>query len=313
MKKIFTLVAVALTLAQIGCIKIVSSSDSNNLSENYYQWDTPQFDQSKFTMGNAVIAEQVKSLDIDWTTGQVDVVEDDVAQVTIAEIAKDSLSDSIKMCHWVDRSGQLIIRFKRPGKYKGDLSKHLTVKVPKGTRLNEIEINGISCDVKCFPAQNLDMDLPSGSTSTGKINVHDMKINTISGDVVVNQLACNELDVETISGNITVQGASLGECKIESVSGDVVVNQLAGNELDVQTASGDITVQGVSFGECEVVSVSGDVEFATNGSGHTISTSTISGDVKCKLAAVSDGGVYTIGSGKNAVDIETLSGDITIK
>ncbi len=94
--------------------------------------------------------------------------------------------------------------------------------------------------------------------------------HTVNGDVTVESVKCNEIKSSQVNGDIDIhQLVCEGTFLIETVSGDVKVNDGRCARCDISTVSGD--VRGVNFypGKISLNSVSGDIDI-NNEESHTI-------------------------------------------
>ncbi|MBS1348540.1 MAG: DUF4097 family beta strand repeat protein [Firmicutes bacterium] len=114
----------------------------------------------------------------------------------------------------------------------------------------------------------VDIWLPESFLQEGYIT-----LDSVSGDVVVEQLNGAQLDANTVSGNIELHRCTFTEMSLETVSGDIE-GTLLGNRgdyhIEYENLSGDVEINGPSdLG-------SGQLDIHLN---------TISGDIKLDFAA----------------------------
>lgn len=116
------------------------------------------------------------------------------------------------------------------------------------------------------------------------------------------------LDVSTVSGDVAVKGVA-GEQRLNSVSGDARVEGSA-HDLEVHTVSGSVELAPGSVGRTAVNSVSGSVRLRLPaGADARVSLSTVSG----KLDGVRGGGHVVLGKGTARIDVETVSGSVSLR
>ena len=120
-----------------------------------------------YTMGGASLDPSlVKGLSIDWLNDTVSVVSYDGSTVEISEISADPLNDTTTMYYRLTPDGLLSVKFSKSGAAlrSGSVpSKHLFVRVPRGHRLDEIEINGLGQYIGIDSVVCGDMELNSVS------------------------------------------------------------------------------------------------------------------------------------------------------
>lgn len=113
-----------------------------------------------------------------------------------------------------------------------------------------------------------------------------LQVHSTSGDVRVRNHR-GDLAVETTSGDISARGA-FSAARINSVSGTIDLDGASG-ALALRTISGDIEVREAMDTSLTVESTSGDVEFdGALARGSTSRVSTISGNVRVRLASLDD-------------------------
>ena len=89
--------------------------------------------------GGTVYSTEIKSLDIDWIRGDVEVViSEDDRYLSITENSEDELAESAQLRWWVDADGTLMVRSRDSGGYLASSmpKKKLTVRVPKDMMLS---------------------------------------------------------------------------------------------------------------------------------------------------------------------------------
>jgi len=110
------------------------------------------------------------------------------------------------------------------------------------------------------------------------------RIKTASGDVTVRG-GVHELIVDTASGDVRVSGSRLALLQADTASGDVVLESGTDKAL-IETASGDVRLHGLA-GDLTVGTASGDVsaKWQELAAGHAVTINTSSGDVSLTLPA----------------------------
>ena len=197
----------------------------------------------------------------------------------------------------------------------------ITVYVPRDSAL---ESAGVSTDFDIAGVQ-------------GGVNV-----NSVSGDIDVDE-AIGEIDVETVSGDVRVTDSE-GTMELASVSGDIEAFGTA-TRFDATTVSGDVKAKIGLTDLIDLSSVSGDLDINFElAKGGRIEARTVSGDItlifgnkpvnarfdidtgpggdiknsitddKAESSFIGSENVrFKSGNGKGSVELETMSGTITIK
>lgn len=178
---------------------------------------------------------------------------------------------------------------------------------------------------------NGDVDLEMG------LEVGQLSVRTVSGDVQFRDASCQELIFHSSSGDLDARGISSGSVTAETASGDVELTGGFG-AVKIGTASGDIDMTG-SVQELRCSSASGDVEAdlqqmpvqmdvasksgdceitLPGGEGFALQFSTVSGELYSDFTLVGPIGkrsgeaIYLDGGGRT-FRMSSISGDITLR
>lgn len=260
-------------------------------------------DLDKMSTGSAEFDKnEVKSIDINWTSGTVEIKNGNTNKVEISEnMSYDENSDNAM--RWSLDDGKLKIYDSKNAFgfhwFSFSMSpKKLTVTLPESISLDEFDISSASAD---FTAESINADTLDIETASGKITVDSFEgkkadINTASGTIDLNRVLAEDVDVETISGECTVTG------KIEKLNVSGVSSVL------------NLTV-GKNNSEINVETVSGNVNINTNcdESGFTANYSSVSGNFSSDFAGTNKNGKFIYGSGKADYNISTVSGNINVQ
>lgn len=280
-------------------------------------------------------ASNVTKINVSWYNGSVALVYTDGDTLSVSESGKDlSVSESL---HWVLKEDTLQIEFCESG-YVGKFSKldkKLTVEVPSGIDLAVVTTSaGIAADVGT--QNSVSLQATSGTIELANVTANGaIKLSTTSGDIKAKCSESEDLTAETTSGAIRAEtisargdvcmestGGSIRAERIDTLNGTVSLKSNSGSlradtlhcgRLTAQATSGAITL---GLYECENVtcrSTSGSVrlDLAQN-FGATVSIGTTSGSFGGSGYRTENGN-RVWGNGSCTVEIQTTSGNITIK
>ena len=260
-------------------------------------------DLDKMSTGSAEFDKnEVKSIDINWTSGTVDIKNGNTDKVEISENASYDKDDDNAM-RWSLDDGKLKIYNSKNAFgfnwFSFSMSpKKLTVTLPESISLDEFDVSSASAD---FTAESINADTLDIETASGKITVDSFEgkkadINTASGTIDLNRVLAEDVDVETVSGECTVTG------KIEKLNVSGVSSVL------------NLTV-GKNNSEINAETVSGNVNIKTNcdESGFTANYSSVSGNFSSDFAGINKDDKFVYASGKADYNISTVSGNIEIQ
>ncbi|MBO7577223.1 MAG: hypothetical protein J6T03_07135 [Bacteroidales bacterium] len=236
MKNITLLAAMALVAMLLPGCKLSQHRDVEDVFEKYTnkkgELNIGDYDKGgNYTMGGASLDPSlVKDLSIDWLNDTVSVVSYDGSTVEISEISADPLNDTTTMYYRLTPDGQLSVKFSKSGaSLKGENipSKHLFVRVPRGHRLDEIEINGAGHYI-----------------SLDSVVCVDMELNSVSNYLILNECeVADNVTINTVNSLELVASFSKlpQEMEINSVgsSATLYVPEDAGIELEVNGLASD--------------------------------------------------------------------------
>ncbi len=259
-------------------------------------------DESSYSVGDfSANADEISSIDIEWISGSVNISEYDGDGITVSE---DGFEDEDTQLRYRIKNGKLSIRFVKSGWRNGvifgignlSLEKDLTILVPKGKQLRE-----------------LDMELVSSRVEMDSISADDVDIDTVSGAVNIEDLTSNDIDIEGVSGAINLKDISGRTVDIDHVSGAIEFSG-AVREIDFNTVSGGITAE---FSEVpEIVSidaVSGSTDIRMPKTGISAEIDSVSGNVWAFGDKLGKSGEFTVGDGYMKLNVDTVSGGVEIK
>ena len=146
-----------------------------------------------------------------------------------------------------------------------------------------------------------------------------IKVKSISGDIVANDISSGSFLVEAVSGDISVDQLNTTQCELNSKSGDIKTNNSSAKTLLIHTGSGDVGVEDCQADELFASSISGDVNVIAC-KADKMDVVSISGDIKaefdksaqCRAKSTSGDCKVTIGNQVDAV-VSSTSGDVKVR
>ena len=139
-----------------------------------------------------------------------------------------------------------------------------------------------------------------------------IKVKSISGDIVANDISSGSFLVDAVSGDISVD-------QLNSKSGDIKTNNSNAKTLLIHTGSGDVGVEDCQADELFASSISGDVNVIAC-KADKMDVVSVSGDIKaefdksaqCRAKSTSGDCKVTIGNQVDAV-VSSTSGDVNVR
>ena len=178
MKRI-ALISVMATVLMVAC------GENTKIDIKY---DHPE----RYSVGDATLQQPIRGISVDWLFGNMEILYTDDSAVCIHEEIQEGflpLTDSLRMRYYVDEEGELEIQYCGQGKYRyGDLKnirKHLVVEVPRGTVLDDIDIDGVETGViiENVASRKLAVD-------GVKVSVNANYPNTLPNEIDVDGVQC---------------------------------------------------------------------------------------------------------------------------
>ena len=131
----------------------------------------------------------------------------------------------------------------------------------------------------------------------------------------------DKLELDVVSSDITVTGLTCGEVELDGVSANVDMGKSAVRSLDMNTVSGCLSADftaadsaAIQPQKISLESVSGSATLSwPDAWGFSAEMESVSGKVNCPFATKVAKGEYTYGNGATEIEMETVSGSLTIK
>lgn len=257
------------------------------------------FKDSDYNVGGTVLTEPVNELDITWINGHVTVETYDGTHVELTESAGSAGAEQLR---WKLKNGRLTVYARKSLWFLqlfhiGDLpEKQLTLRIPAGTTLRDIEISAVSAAVELTDLQagEIKIDQVSGNTTLSNVTGSELELDGTSGKLTCTDCSFRSLDYTTVSGDLAYTG-SLSEAETDSVSGDVRIESSEMlQEIDGNSVSGKFRI------------------IMPDGSGFTVETDSLSGDLSSDFPLTASGDSKTYGSGSAEYNFDSVSGDVAL-
>ena len=227
-----------------------------------------------YEIGNGITDAKIERVEIDWIDGNIKVAYHSLDNIRITEKSDDKLDDDMVMRYRVIGT-TLKIKYCASGSWSFDnIEKDLTLYLPKGLVLSELNIDTVTDVVTLAELDILDLTVESTSAS---VMLDNCKVS-------------NEMELETVSGNLHVAADKINKLKIETVSGRMNIS-----------------------GTMDIDAVSGSVELKLpEDSAFTLRYSSVSGKLTSALDFTKEDKVYLVNGGGRGYKISTTSGDVSI-
>lgn len=252
---------------------------------------------------SAAQADSIDSIDIDWIAGDVEVVRGDTNEISIEETSSYEITEENAMRYSLDGSTLKITAGKDYAFFNlfsfgsSGLNKNLTVTIPKDKSLDALDIDAASADI------NID----------GAAEINEVRADTASGCIGIYNVTGEKAEVNTASGNIVID-SKFESINTENISGQTEITANC-KKLDMSSVSGEVNATvGKETASIDAESVSSNINVTLPKSiaGFTADYETVSGKFSSDFEGKSYDGKFVNGDGTLKIDLQTVSGNITI-
>lgn len=243
--KIVTIICWAVSaLALLGLVVWFLVSGLFNFSFGFDGFGVGTYD---LVGSHSVPADNIDSLDVDWTAGRVYIGVHNGTNIEVSEFARRNLRDGDQMVVSTD-GGTLTIEFAERRVVRGNMpTKQLEILIPQSMAENfaDFRINTVSGRVEVI---NISSDSFAVSTTSGRVELRNITAQT--------------LHASTTSGRIELSTVEADSIVLRTVSGRIEAFNTEAVSLQTQTTSGRHELSG-SFGEVNARSTSGRIEITS--------------------------------------------------
>ncbi len=191
----------------------------------------------------------------------------------------------------------------------------VVVTIPADFCPEQVKINSGSGRVALEQIETDELIIDSGSGRVMVDMVQAQKLYVDSGSGSVSLANANALNTElyTGSGSVSVEASDLGKLNLNSGSGSVRMERVAARNANVDTGSGSVVVAGVLTGTCEFETGSGALTLRLDGSeeDYKVKAECGSGTFRINGKKVDDGSYGTNRKGELLID--SGSGSVNVE
>lgn len=262
---------------------------TNNLL-NYSRNDTVELQEDN--SGNHVLpsgteitvsADEIRDLNIEWVAGTIEIRPDDVENITFSET---EVSDSKYALVWKQKGSDLSIQF----------CKDSTIDFSFGITVNNVVEKDLTITVpRDWICDSLDIDAASTNLIVSDLTIREVDFDGASSTYEFENCIVDSFDMDGASCDMDFSG-TLYELDFDGASGSIraVLNNIP-SRIDMDGMSSDL-----------------DITLPEN-AGFTVSMSAMSSDFSSDFETVSKNGNYVCGDGRCRINVDAMSGDVTIR
>lgn len=307
--KLITLLLV-LTLAAIlfsGCELHISFGIGSYVTGESYS-NAEAYQTGAFTYE----ADEVKSIEIYWRSGEVELIESDEAELSARESGGE-LPEEAAM-HYLLEDGTLRIRFCKSGAklqvHSND--KRLIIEVPKGI---DLSVHTTSAPVKAdaLHQSSILISAHSGRTELGSAEAESIDLSSSSGSIRAESISAQTLKCSASSGSIRADSISAQTLKCSTSSGSVQIDALAAERANVGTSSGSVDLTFTAAVQADIRTSSGRTSLRLPEGGAEIAYSASSGTLHAAGNFEQNGDLYVFGRGESRITVKSSSGSLVIR
>lgn len=312
-KKILSLTclaALAAILSGCGSRSIFGLGMSTNIYDN----------ADKYIAGGAELSQPVDSLDINWISGQVNIISYSGSTLKFSETANRELDADSAMQYWLE-NGTLHIQFSKSGSWDfSNLSKTLELWLPEGLEISSFEVDNMSAGltVEGLSAQSIEIEAVSGKIElTGCTGAAYFEAESTSGDIsLIDCQAQDQVSLESTSGKISgLLSGSMSDVSVSAVSGAIELELENVDNIEAENTSGSVSLRLPGMPQdCQIHTVSGRVSlYLPADASFELVAESVSGRFDSQIPMTSQGDRYIAGNGDSRFDVETTSGNIFVE
>ena len=131
-------------------------------------------------------------------------------------------------------------------------------------------------------------------------NLDKIELDVVSSGVTIDGIACNDFELDGVSAGVDIRASVMKDVEMNTVSGNLSADF---SSVETETRLNKLSLE----------SVSGNVSLVLpEGWGFSAKMESVSGKVNCPFATKVDKGEYNYGDGRIDIDMESVSGSLTI-
>lgn len=219
---------------------------------------------------------RVREIEVDWLGGSVMVVLTDDDSLSFAEMAYQDVPEEQRLSYALD-GDTLEIDFCRSGHLlSSSPEKQLVLSIPRGLTLEKFEA-----------------DTTAAAVNVTGLHTQTVDISTISGGVDLAAEAY-EIDISTTGGCAAVD-ADFYQLDFSAVSGSLTLTMQRAAEVDAESVSGGVTIH-----------------LPPSSYGFALDFETVSGTPEIAFDANGGDGHWTYGDKASTLNIDTVSGNLSL-
>ena len=197
----------------------------------------------KYENGSKEFESSIKTLDIDWVSGEISLIQDLTATKT--EVIEDTIGlEPDQQVHTYLEGDTLHVRFCKSG-YSGIFNVNSVNKkklVIKFCSLEKIDLSLTSgeANFEDLEVKEFNLSYTSGKATLKNLKADDVKAAFTSGKLYINNLKANKLNVSTTSGEVEIANLEAKDIKTSFTSGKAIYNLVSTTNVDINFTSGKV-------------------------------------------------------------------------
>lgn len=249
------------------------------------------------TSGEISLSDDIHTLDVDWSSGSINIASYDGSEILLRETAQDKEANRLR---YRVENGTLHIWMHKPAlvefsSYGKALEILLPSKLANALTAIELEIASAETTLNALSAARLEVNTASGDVTAIGCSFTSVEYDGASSVCRMEDCAIVNFDMDSASGDANLTG-SVERISFEAASGNLnVATSVAPSEIEINTASGDA-----------VLTLPADAQF-------TLECDSFSGkqNISEFVGSFYDDS-FVCGNGQAEYEFETASGNLTL-
>lgn len=221
-------------------------------------------------------ADDIREIEIDWVSGNIQILPTETDHIQVREAAAHA-STGAMLCRKEGDTLKISFCKGELASLKGIGTKDLTIQVPQGWACRKLEVDAASVKV-----------------TVQDLTIEEVSLDTAGGESHFEGCTLGKAEGSTASGDFYLSG-TVEDLEYDSASGSVeAVLSNVPNEIRMDTASGSLSLK------------------LPKDAGFAVSLDTMSGKFRSDFEVTQDGSRYLRGDGACRIDMESMSGGVTV-
>ena len=156
----------------------------------------------------------IMNIDIDYLTGDINFIKTNEDTISLEEQIREEMQENDLLHYFLDEKTLKLKYAKSNKRYKiPTIKKVLNIYIPENIELKELKITTISGDlnVNDIKLTNLKVETVSGNSSFKNLSSSSFDLNSVSGNIEISNTIVETIEIETISGTCNLNKSTINK------------------------------------------------------------------------------------------------------